>query len=142
MSDHERDTRVRPATTADTAPIHALQRHLREPSPELLSCELTAGSVLVSDAAGEVAGYALPVAAATRRGCHLAELVVAPRFRRAGRARGLVEAVIADADGPVTLQAHPANDAALALYADCGFDVIDRRPGAYADGDALVLRRR
>jgi ribosomal-protein-alanine N-acetyltransferase len=56
-------------------------------------------------------------------------------------ARGLLAAVVRDADGPVTLQAHPENDAALALYEQCGFAVTERRPDAYADGDALVLRR-
>jgi len=45
------------------------------------------------------------------------------------------------ADGPVTLQAHPENDAALALYESLGFEVVERRSDAYADGDALVLRR-
>jgi len=42
----------------------------------------------------------------------------------------------------VTLQAHPANDGALALYDEFGFEVVDRRPDAYADADAdaLVLR--
>jgi len=40
----------------------------------------------------------------------------------------------------VTLQAHPDNDAALSLYEELGFEVVDRRADAYADGDALVLR--
>ena len=136
-----RDPRVRPATRADAAPIRALQAHLREPSPALLEHGLAVGSALVSDADGAVAGYALSVDAPTRSGRHLAELVVAPAHRRAGRGRGLLEAVIEDAAGAVTLQAHPDNDAALALYDGCGFSVVDRRPDAYADGDALVLRR-
>ena len=136
-----RDPRVRPATRADAAPIRALQAHLREPSPTLLEHGLAVGSALVSDADGAVAGYALSVDAPTRSGRHLAELVVAPAHRRAGRGRGLLEAVIEDATGAVTLQAHPDNDAALALYDGCGFSVVDRRPDAYTDGDALVLRR-
>jgi len=41
----------------------------------------------------------------------------------------------------VTLQAHPDNDAALSLYESLSFAVVDRRADAYADGDALVLRR-
>lgn len=41
----------------------------------------------------------------------------------------------------MTLQAHPDNDAALSLYEELGFEVVDRRADAYADGDALVLRR-
>jgi ribosomal-protein-alanine N-acetyltransferase len=136
-----RDPRVRPATRADAAPIRALQAHLREPSPALLEHGLAVGSALVSNADGAVAGYALSVDAPTRSGRHLAELVVAPAHRRAGRGRGLLEAVIEDATGAVTLQAHPDNDAALALYDGCGFSVVDRRPDAYTDGDALVLRR-
>lgn len=53
----------------------------------------------------------------------------------------MLSAVLADATGPVTLQAHPDNDAALSLYEELGFEVVDRRADAYADGDALVLRR-
>ena len=136
-----RDPRVRPATRADVSQIRVLQQHLREPSPALLDHGLTVGSTLVSDADGAVAGYALAVDAPTRDSSHLAELVVAPAHRRAGRGRGLLEAVVADATGAVTLQAHPENEAALALYDACGFTVVDRRPSAYADGDALVLRR-
>jgi len=33
----------------------------------------------------------------------------------------LLSAVLADATGPVTLQAHPDNDAALSLYEELGF---------------------
>jgi len=39
----------------------------------------------------------------------------------------LLSAVLADATGPVTLQAHPDNDAALSLYEELGFEVVDRR---------------
>jgi ribosomal protein S18 acetylase RimI-like enzyme len=91
---------------------------------------------------GRPVGYLLPVDAPNRPGVHVAELVVDPDYRREGRARGLLAAVIADADGSVTLQAHPDNDAALSLYEEMGFEVVDRRTDAYADGDALVLRRK
>ena len=136
-----RDPRVRPATRADEPQIRALQEHLREPSPTLLEHGLAIGSAVVSDADGAVAGYALAIDAPASTGSHLAELVVAPAHRRAGRGRGLVEAIIEGATGGVTLQAHPDNDAALALYDACGFTVVDRRSDAYADSDALVLRR-
>ena len=95
----------------------------------------------MSVADGRTVGYLLPVDAPNRPGVHIAELVVDPDHRREGRARGLLSAVIADADGLVTLQAHPDNDGALALYDEVGFEVVDRRADAYADGDALVLRR-
>ena len=96
-----------------------------------------------SDPPGEqgVVGYLLAVDSPERPGTHLAELAVDPDYRREGRGRGLLWAAIDDADGPVTLQVHPDNDAARALYEAVGFAIVDRRPGFYDDGDALVLRR-
>ncbi len=135
------DPRVRPARPADADRIRTLQSFLRQPSPDLLEYGLAVGMGFVTEADGAVVGYALPVDSPTRSGCHLAELAVDPGFRREGRARGLLASVVRSADGPVTLQAHPDNDAALTLYADAGFAVVDRRVDAYADGDALVLRR-
>lgn len=135
------DPRVRAARPPDADRIRELQAFLRRPNPDLLEYGLAVGSALVSAADGRPVGYLLPVDAPNRPGVHVAELVVDPDHRREGRASGLLSAVIADADGPVTLQAHPDNDGALALYDGLGFDVVDRRPDAYADGDALVLRR-
>jgi len=135
------DPRVRAARPADAARIRELQDHLRQPNPDLLEYGLAVGSALVSVADGRAVGYLLPVDAPNRPGVHLAELAVAPDRRREGRARGLLSAVIVDATGPVTLQAHPDNDAALSLYEGLGFEIVDRRADAYTDGDALVLRR-
>jgi len=144
-----RDPRVRPARPTDADRIRELQSHLRQPSPDLLEYGLAVDAALVSVAegstnrgggGGSVVGYLLPVDAPNRTGVHLAELVVNPEHRREGRARGLLSAVVADASGPVTLQAHPDNDAALALYDEFDFEVVGRRPDAYADGDALALR--
>jgi ribosomal-protein-alanine N-acetyltransferase len=136
----EPDPRVRSGRPADGGRIRELQSHLRQPSPDLLEYGLAVGAARVSVAEGRVVGYLLPVDAPNRPGVHVAELVVAPAFRREGRARGLLRATIADADGPVTLQAHPDNDAALSLYESLGFEVTERRLDAYADGDALALR--
>jgi ribosomal-protein-alanine N-acetyltransferase len=135
------DPRVRAARPADADRIRELQSHLRQPNADLLEYGLAVGSALVSVADGRAVGYLLPVDAPNRPGVHLAELVVDPAHRREGRARGLLAAVTDDATGPVTLQAHPDNDAALSLYEGLGFDVVERRADAYADGDALVLRR-
>ncbi|WP_435092695.1 GNAT family N-acetyltransferase [Halorubrum sp. N11] len=135
------DPRVRAARPADAAQIRELQDHLRQPNPDLLEYGLAVGSALVSVADGRPVGYLLPVDAPNRPGVHIAELAVAPDYRRDGRARGLLSSVLGDATGPVTLQAHPDNDAALSLYEGLGFEVVDRRADAYADGDALVLRR-
>ena len=85
---------------------------------------------------GRPVGYLLPV---TGREVHVAELVVAPEYRRAGRGRRLLRRVLADADGRVTLFVHPDNDAARSLYDSVGFRQIDRRIGFYDDADALVL---
>lgn len=134
------DPRVRTARPTDAGRIRSLQSHLRQPSPDLLEYGLAVGTVLVSVDDDRVVGYLLPVDAPDRPGVHLAELVVAPDRRREGRARGLLRAAVGDADGPVTLQTHPENDAALALYDDVGFEVVERRPDEYPDGDALFLR--
>ncbi len=160
-------SRVRAARPADAGRIRELQSHLRQPNPDLLEYGLAVGAVRVSVAdggtassgsgsdsgsasdsgtasdagpGGRVAGYLLPVDAPNRSGVHLAELVVAPDCRRDGRASELLRAVVREASGPVTLQAHPNNEAALALYESLGFSVVDRRADAYDDGDALVLR--
>jgi len=135
------DPRVRPANPADADTIRSLQSHLRQPSPDLLEYALAAGNGSVSVANGHVVGYLVAVDASDRPGRHVAELVVAPEHRREGRARGLLDAAVEDADGPITLQAHPDNDAALALYESAGFHVVGRRPGAYDDADAVALRR-
>ncbi|OYR44237.1 MULTISPECIES: N-acetyltransferase [unclassified Halorubrum] len=143
-SDEDADTpdpRVRAARPPDADRIRELQAFLRQPNPDLLEYGLAVGSALVSVADGRPVGYLLPVDAPNRPGVHVAELVVDRDHRREGRARGLLSAAIEGADGPVTLQAHPDNDGALALYDGLGFEVVDRRPDAYADGDALVLRR-
>ncbi|GAB7090439.1 hypothetical protein JCM18237_07100 [Halorubrum luteum] len=142
------DPRVRVARPTDAGRVRELQSLLREPSPELLEYGLAVGSALVSVAdssepleAEHAVGYLLAVDSADRPSTHLAELAVDTDYRREGRARGLLWTTIDDADGPVTLQVHPDNDAARALYMAVGFEVVDRRPGFYDDGDALVLRR-
>lgn len=142
--------RIRAARPADADRIRELQSHLRQPNPELLEYGLAMESVRVSIANSgtandtapneRVVGYLLPVDAPNRPGVHLAELVVAPARRREGRASELLHTVVRDASRPVTLQTHPDNEAALALYKGLEFTVVDRRPDAYDDGDALVLQ--
>jgi ribosomal-protein-alanine N-acetyltransferase len=135
------DPRVRVAGPTDAERLQELQSLLLEPNPDLLEYGLAVGSALVSAADGRAVGYVLPVDAPDQPGVHVAEVVVDPDHRREGRARGLLSVVIEGSMGPVTLQAHPDNDAALALYEGLGFTVVDRRGDAYGDDDALVLRR-
>lgn len=133
---------VREGRPADEPALRSLQALLREPSPSLLAHGLRAGGVLVEEAGGEAVGYTLAVAGGAGDGLHVAELVVDPAHRREGRGTRLLSAVVADADGPVTLLVAVDNDAARTLYEDLGFRPRGRRPGFYDDGtDAIVMRR-
>jgi ribosomal-protein-alanine N-acetyltransferase len=135
------DPRVRRARPGEAEVLARIQQHLREPSPDLLEYGLAVDALRVSvDTAGTPVGYLLPVDG--EDAIHLAEMAVLPEARREGRARGLMETVLAETTGPVTLLVAPENDAARALYDDLGFEVVDRRPDAYAegDGDALCYR--
>jgi len=92
-----------------------------------------------------IAAYAIVSSAIDE--AHLLNLCVAPDFRRRGLARHLLEQMIIDLwhdhVARLFLEVRPSNAAALALYRQCGFRVIGRRPGYYpSDGgreDALIL---
>ncbi|UIO99463.1 GNAT family N-acetyltransferase [Halobaculum sp. CBA1158] len=138
---------IRPGRPADEPALRALQAHLREPSPSLLTHGLATGRVLVDrvpaeggdarDADGVPVGYVLPV---DGDGIHVAELVVHPEHRREGRATRLLSRVLARTQERVTLLVAADNDAARALYDDLGFRPVERRPRFYDDGtDAILL---
>lgn len=132
------DLTVRRAQSADGPALRRLQSVLREPSPRLLDHALRTGQAFVATAEGQPVGYVLPVAG---RETHVAELVVAPAYRRQGVATRLVERVVRAADGRVTLFVHPDNEAARRLYEAAGFDQVGRRRDFYDDADALVMAR-
>lgn len=135
------DPRVRRARPEEADALARIQQHLREPSPDLLEYGLAVDALRVSvDTTGAAVGYLLPVDGDDA--IHLAEMAVLPEARREGRARGLMETVLAETTDPVTLLVAPENDPARALYDDLGLEVVDRRPDAYAegDGDALCYR--
>jgi [ribosomal protein S18]-alanine N-acetyltransferase len=76
-------------------------------------------------------------------------VLVDPPARGRGIARRLVVELLertakVGAGEGWTLEVRDANDAAIALYEHCGFEVAGRRPGYYADTgeDALVMWRR
>jgi ribosomal protein S18 acetylase RimI-like enzyme len=129
---------VRRATPADRPALRGLQRGLPERSPELLDYGVAVGDVLVSAADGTPVGYLLPVHG---DGAHVAELVVAPRHRRTGRATALLDALFDSlaGGGRVTVAVAPSNGGARALYERYGFEVVERREGYFADGPALLL---
>lgn len=78
---------------------------------------------------------------------HLLRIVTAPRVRRRGHARALLEYVLDDALAArcqqVLLEVAAGNSAAVGLYGAFGFQPIARRKGYYAHppDDALVMRR-
>jgi len=157
VTDDAPSLRVRRGRPADRPALRRLQSFLQRPSPQLLSHALDGGvgaRVLVSTggagAAGEETqraaadapvGYLLAVDGAD---VHVAELAVAPDYRRQGRAGELLDALLATtASGRrVTLAVSPENNAALALYRSRGFERIGRREDFYDGAPALLLARQ
>lgn len=143
---------LRPATQRDASTLRALQSYLREADADLLEYGIDDGSVVVTTAgpAGDVppdtpVGYLLYIAAdATRneRACaHIAELVVAPKYRRDGRGRALLACLLTTVSGRASLFVSPENGAALSLYQSMGFTIVAKRSGVYQDGPGLFLVR-
>ena len=139
---------IRPATAADRPVLRALQRYLPEPAPELL--EPAAGAGFLVSTAGERAraregvdpdvavGYLCWLPGET---VYVAELVVAPAFRRQGRARRLFETLLDSLESGTTvrLQVAAAAEPAQRLYRDLGFEVVDRDVDAYESGAGLWM---
>ena len=92
---------------------------------------------------GQLAGYM--IAWFIEDEAHLANLAVAPEFRRRGLGRRLVRAVLEEAARRGTrwirLEVRESNAAARALYQALGFRPVGRRRSYYADNgeDALLL---
>ncbi len=119
---------------------------LAEPWPDLL------GSALASDAVfpvvtvdGEVAGYAIAFAAAADAPAYVPEFAIEPDRQGQGLGTALMaalcERLAARGQRQVRLTVHAADERAWAFYRDRGFEVIERRPDHYDDGDALLLSR-
>lgn len=96
-----------------------------------------------------LAGFVIATTAADE--AEVLTLAVAPRWRRRGVARALVESALAEAaarGGAVMfLEVGEDNRAARALYARLGFEAVARRAGYYRRADrrpvdAVVMRRR
>lgn len=154
---------IRPATDADRPVLQTLQRFLDEPATELLEPAAGAevlvstvdaeGTSLASSAgsAGEPQsstgarqtrandsrpGAALPVGYLLwlpGDPVYVAELVVAPAYRRQGRGRRLFTTMLGlqPSGTRVRLQVAESNDGAQSLYESLGFSVIGRDTDAY-----------
>ncbi len=91
---------------------------------------------------GRVVGYML--ARLFVDAWHILDIAVAPRCRRQGVARLLISDFLSSATPSgveLTLEVRTGNVAAIALYANLGFQVVGRRRGYYADTgeDALLM---
>jgi ribosomal-protein-alanine N-acetyltransferase len=77
---------------------------------------------------------------------HIANIAVAPRFRRRGLGRRLLAFVLNRASEKglqsATLEVRAGNQVAQALYTDFGFVEVARRPRYYSDNyeDALLMQ--
>ena len=98
---------------------------------------------LVARVGGRIAGLACAYVVADE--LMINDLAVEPRSRRRGVAAALLRHLLDGARARgcrrATLEVRPSNDAARALYAAFGFDVVGTRKGYYADTgeDALLL---
>ena len=134
----------------DVPRIAAIEREAYEfPwSPGIFrDCLLAGYTSLVMEYRGDVIAYAMTSVAAGE--AHLLNLCVAGNCRRAGHGRKLLDAVIdramqAGAER-MHLEVRPSNEAALALYANYGFERIGLRRRYYrassGSEDAVLLAR-
>ena len=80
--------------------------------------------------------------------CELEFVFVSPEARQQGIGRALIQAVFAWGrelgSEEVRLEVRESNMRALRLYQRCGFTIVGRRPGYYADPpeDAVLMRAR
>lgn len=104
------------------------------------------GTARVLEVDGQVAGVALLVATMDRGEMRLASIAVDPDLQGEGLGRRLLrDAMEAARDRGarrMILEVRVGNRRAQRLYADEGFDVVDRLEGYYVDGeDALQMAR-
>lgn len=142
--------------------LETLQRFVPAPAPELLEPAAGAKIILttVDPAGGTPAADADDRDSAGGRGgsfgrgapvgyllwlpgdpAYVAELVVAPRFRREGRARALLATMLAalSSGTRVRLQVAESNDAARSLYRSLGFAPVGRDAEAYEEETGIWM---
>ena len=137
---------IRLARPADRERLREIQPYLREPNPALLSYAIDGPPVLLVSTTpeGDLAGYL--VALHDEETSYVAEVVVAPEYRRDGRARRLLaatfDALRDEGCGTVRLSVHPDNDAGRLLYESMGFEEVGREDDYYDDGSAAITMQR
>lgn len=145
--------KLRPMRRADLTQVHALEEIIF-PTPwsmnsyefELERNPASEQWVIETQADSEIKIAAYSVCWLLGDELHIANLAVAPEFRRLGLGRRLLEHMLrrAAADGihSATLEVRVGNLAAQALYAGFGFHEVARRKGYYRDNheDALLMQ--
>ena len=151
------ESTIRPAIAGDAARLRRLQAELTEPAPGLLDAAITQSSATDdtdthSGAASTPKGFTLLVSvdetdiavgyllALTGETTHIAELAVDPAYRREGRAKALLAAVINQTTEPVTVHVAVDNTAAIALYRSIGFQEAARSDDRFEHAAGLTLR--
>lgn len=137
---------VRPMTADDLAVVHALECAAQQ-NPWSLQhfveeLEKPFSRTELCWREGRLAGFICTWLVADE--LQIQNVATAPEFRRQGIAAGLLKQVL---DRAMTadfsaawLEVRVSNQPAIALYERFGFNVVDRRPRYYADGeDALVM---
>jgi len=120
---------IRRAEAEDLESVAAIQSTSPEaahwPVIEYMQFEFT-----VSIRDGSIAGFLVwrPLAIGE---CEVLNLVVAPRFRRRGIARQLLEPLLNAADTQVFLEVRETNQAARMFYKSLGFQEVSVRRGYY-----------
>jgi len=144
---------LRRMQSADIAEVHALEEEVF-PTPWSINSyqfevERNAASkpwvLLTDDGQGKttIAGYVVPWLLVDE--VHIANIAVAPQFRRLGLARKLMRHSLFEAsqDGAVSasLEVRASNAAAQALYKELGFIEVGRRKHYYHNNgeDALLM---
>ncbi|MEZ4437105.1 MAG: ribosomal protein S18-alanine N-acetyltransferase [bacterium] len=136
---------IRPPAPAEAAALAALVEETlggaRDPDA-LLAPSPGAVRRTIADDGGPIAWLEYRV---VEDEADLAEIAVAPRARRQGLGRRLVDHLVAEARARgvarIYLEVRAGNAAARALYAATGFSPCGRRRRYYSDGEDAVLYR-
>ncbi len=142
---------IREMRQSDVARVAAIERQAYEfpwSAGIFRDCLLAGYTSLVVEYRGEIIAYAIMSVAAGE--AHLLNLCVAVSERRRGYGRRLLEVVMQRAISAgaerMHLEVRPSNDAALALYANYGFERVGVRKhyyrASYGSEDAVLLARR
>jgi ribosomal-protein-alanine N-acetyltransferase len=145
---------VRPAQSGDLETVREIQQTaLAEPCPELLpvAVEGLFSCVVVTAAddhsAGspraEPVGYAVYIPGGER--VYLPELAIDPDYQEQGYGSTLLEAVcdsLAEEEYErVRLTAHAEDERVHRFYREHGFEMVERAPDQFEDGDGVVFER-